>query len=85
VVERVVWLTPYAADGIAEEARRAGRGARLEVVVPRSAGAGGLAAVETLFAWLKEKGVGSSSGLVTRRGDMAGADHPTPPERQLKR
>jgi hypothetical protein len=53
----VVWLTPYAADGIAQEARRAGPGARLEVAVPPSAGREGLAAVESLFGWLREKGI----------------------------
>jgi hypothetical protein len=56
-LERVVWLTPYAADGIAQEARRAGPGARLEIAVPRSAGREGIAAVEALFGWLREKGV----------------------------
>ena len=56
-VERVVWLTPYAADEIAEDARRAGPGARLEVTVPKSTGADGVAAVVSLFGWLREKGV----------------------------
>jgi len=56
-VERVAWLTPYAVDEIAEEARRAGPHARLEVIVPATTGADGLAAVESLFGWLREKGI----------------------------
>ena len=56
-LERVVWLTPYAADGIAQEARRAGAGARLDVILPGSAGRDGVGAVEALFGWLREKGV----------------------------
>jgi hypothetical protein len=56
-VERVTWLTPYAADEIANEARRAGPSARLEVIVPASTGEEGIAAVESLFGWLREKGL----------------------------
>ena len=33
-LKRVTWLTPYTAEEIAQEARRAGAGAQLEVSVP---------------------------------------------------
>jgi hypothetical protein len=62
VLEQVSWLTPYEAETIAQAARRAGPGARLEVIVPGSASAASLAAVETLFSWLVEKGVMVSVG-----------------------
>jgi hypothetical protein len=62
-LERVAWLTPYAADEIAQEARRAGPDTRLEVIVPATTSADGLAAVESLFGWLREKGI----DLVIRR------------------
>ncbi len=53
----MTWLTAYTADEIAQQAPRAGPGACLEVVVPKSASAGGLAAVDSLFAWLRKKGI----------------------------
>ncbi len=56
-LERVTMLTPYEAETIAADARRAGPGARLEVIVPPSTSAARLAAVESLFAWLREKGI----------------------------
>jgi hypothetical protein len=56
-LERVTMLTPYEAETIAADARRAGPGARLEVIVPPSTNAARLAAVESLFAWLREKGI----------------------------
>ena len=57
MLERVSWLTPYEAETIGEDAVRAGRGARLEVTVPPPTPDEGLAAVESLFAWLVEKGI----------------------------
>ena len=57
VLEQVCWLTPYEAETIAQAARRSGPGTRLEVVVPGNTNAAGLAAVETLFAWLAQKGI----------------------------
>src|SRR6185503_12127508 len=57
VLERVSFLTPYSAEEIAQEARRAGPGARLEVSVPASVSDAGVAAVESLFSWLREKGL----------------------------
>ena len=64
-LDRVTWLTPYAADEIGQETHRAGAGARLEVIVPASTTDDGLAAVESLFGWLREKGV----TLLIRRDD----------------
>lgn len=57
MLERVTWLTPYAAEEIAQEASRAGPGARLEVTVPATTSDDGVAAVESLFGWLREKHV----------------------------
>jgi hypothetical protein len=56
-LERVNWLTPYTAEMIAEDARRAGPGTRLELTVPPRTSDSGLAAVERLFAWLREAGI----------------------------
>jgi hypothetical protein len=57
MLERVTWLTPYAAEEIAQEASRAGPGARLELTVPATTSDDGVAAVESLFGWLREKRV----------------------------
>lgn len=65
VLEQVSWLTPYEAETIAQAARRAGPGTRLEVIVPGSASDASLAAVESMFTWLVEKGV----ALSVRRGN----------------
>jgi acyl carrier protein len=51
------WLTPYTAETIADDALRAGRGARLEVAVPSSLSDDGLAELQDEFAWLGERGV----------------------------
>jgi hypothetical protein len=56
-LDRVTWLTPYEAETIGEDARRAGPGTRLEVTVPQPATESRLAAVRMLFAWLAAKGV----------------------------
>jgi len=66
ILERVSWLTPYAADEIAQEARRAGPGALLEVTIPASTSDEGIAAVDTLFGWLREKGL----RVVVRRAEQ---------------
>lgn len=57
VLERVTWLTPYEAETIGEDARRAGAGTKLEVTVPPQTGPAGFEAVRLLFAWLGPKGV----------------------------
>ena len=51
-LEQVSWLSPYTAETIGQAAWRAGPGARLEVIVPKSATDANLAAVEQLFGWL---------------------------------
>ena len=56
-LERVSWLTPYEAETIGEDARRAGPGTRLEVTVPRLTSEARLAAVRSLFEWLATKGI----------------------------
>jgi acyl carrier protein len=55
-VERTGWLTPYFADTIATDAMRAGRGARVELVVAGSAIAG-VADAHRQFAGLGKRGV----------------------------
>jgi len=57
VLERVTWLTPYEAETIAEDARRAGPGTKLEVTVPGPTTSAGFEAVRLLFAWLGAKGI----------------------------
>jgi len=57
VLERVTWLTPYEAETIGEDARRAGPGTQLEVTVPGPTTAPGIEAVRLLFAWLRPKGI----------------------------
>jgi len=54
-LERAGWLTPYAAETIAEDAVRAGHGARLELTVAESSDDVGLACVQGQFAWLGER------------------------------
>ena len=54
-LEQVDWLSPYTAETIGQAAWRAGPGARLEVIVPKSATDANLAAVQQLFGWLGER------------------------------
>lgn len=54
-LEKVTWLTPYSAEEIGQAAWRAGPGAKLEVTVPQSAKAENVAAVDAMFAWLRER------------------------------
>src|SRR2546428_4808383 len=63
-LERTGWLSPYTAETVAEDARRAGRGARLEVTVAASTMAG-LARVQQQFAGLGKRGV----QVIVRRDD----------------
>ena len=55
-LERTGWLTPYTAETIAEDAVRAGRGARLELTVAEST-TEGLVRVKRQFARLGKRGV----------------------------
>jgi acyl carrier protein len=54
---RTEWLTPYDIETIAEDALRAGRGARLDVVLPVEAGAADTHEVEERFARLRNRGL----------------------------
>ena len=54
-LEQVNWLSPYSAETIGQAAWRAGPGARLEVIVSKSATDANLAAVQQLFEWLGER------------------------------
>jgi hypothetical protein len=56
-LDKMTWRTPYEAETIGEDARRAGPGARLEVTVPRPISEDRLEAVRTIFAWLIPKGI----------------------------
>jgi len=79
-IQRVGLLTPYTAETIAEDALRAGPGARLEVAVPPNVSDAGLAELQDEFAWLGARGVQVSvrrdqhlgpSGQRARRPDAA--------------
>jgi len=74
-LERTGWLTPYTAETIAEDAVRAGRGARLELTVAEST-TEGLVRVKRQFARLGKRGV----QVIVRRDDRAAAPpvHSTP-------
>jgi len=67
-LERAAWLTPYVAETIAEDALRAGRGARLEVTVAAQANDAALARVREQLGWLAERGIDVS---VARDGGAA--------------
>jgi len=56
-LQRGEWLTPYTAETIAEDALRAGRGTRLEVLLPSAATDTTVAQLQEDFAWLAERGV----------------------------
>jgi acyl carrier protein len=79
-IQRVGLLTPYTAETIAEDALRAGPGARLEVAVPPDVSDASLAELQDEFAWLGTRGVQVSvrrdqhlgpSGQRARRPDAA--------------
>src|SRR5947208_4076462 len=56
-LEQVDWLSPYTAETIGQAAWRAGPGARLEVVVPKTATDANIIAVQQLFGWLTERAI----------------------------
>jgi acyl carrier protein len=56
-LQRAGWLTPYTAQTIAEDALRAGQGARLEVTVPATLSDASLTILQDQFAWLGQRGV----------------------------
>src|SRR5207247_5530769 len=59
-------LTPYAAQTIAEDALRAGPGARLEITVPEDASDSDLTGVRAEFAWLADHGLALRIGRAHR-------------------
>ena len=70
-LQRAGWLTPYTAGEIAEDAVRAGRGARLEVTVSREISDVALAQLQNDFSWLGERGVQVSVRRDRHRGPLA--------------
>jgi len=50
-------LTPYEIQLIGEDALRAGRGARLEIVVSEPTDGGAVGRLQDAFAWLAGRGV----------------------------
>jgi len=72
-LQRADELTPYSAEEIADDALRAGRGARLEVTVHAATSDAGVAWVEDQFAWLGKRGVNVS---VHRDHPDAGGQRP---------
>jgi acyl carrier protein len=56
-IQRALLLTPYAAETVAEDAVRAGPGARLEITLRGRVVGGTVAHVRALFARLVERGV----------------------------
>ena len=75
ILERGGWLTPYTVETLADDALRAGCGARLEVTVAASTEDTGLARVRDDFACLGERGI-----LVTVwRADENGVPEQHPP------
>jgi len=75
-LERAGALTPYTAEEIADDALRAGRGARLEVTVPAATTDAGVDWVRDQFAWLAERGVQVSVGREHDRPPSAGQQPP---------
>lgn len=56
-LHRAGWLTPYTVETIAEDAARAGRGTRLEMIVSPGASDMVLERLDEQFAWLRRRGV----------------------------
>ena len=63
---RAELLTPYAAQTIAEDALRAGPGARLEIAVAEDASDAEVAGVRAEFAWLADHGLALRIGRAHR-------------------
>ena len=57
ILHRTEWLTPYTAETISEDARRAGRGAGLDVTVAADATLADVARVRERFAPLLRLGI----------------------------
>ena len=72
-VERVILLTPYAAQTLSDDALRAGWGARLELTLAADASAAALAWVRGRFPRLGDRGV----ELEVRRDQRPGVRRPS--------
>jgi len=73
-LHRAGWLTPYTAETIAEDAARAGRGTRLEMIVSPATSDAVLEQLDEQFAWLRRRGVEVSVGrepTTVRKGPAA--------------
>jgi acyl carrier protein len=80
-IHRAGWLTPYTAETIAEDAARAGRGTRLELVVSAAASDAALERLDQQFAWLRRREVEvcvSREVAATRRGPASAQPTATP-------
>jgi len=75
-LQRAGWLTPYTAEEIAEDAMRAGRGSRLEVMVSPEVSDASLARLQSEFSWLGDRGVQVSVRRDHHRGPLAHPLHP---------
>ena len=75
-IHRAGWLTPYTAETIAQDALRAGRGARLEVAVPASLSDDGLVQLQNDFAWLGDRGIQVNVHRDHQLGPKAQHAHP---------
>ena len=71
VVERVLLLTPYAAESLADDALRAGPGARLELRLASRATDGAVGRVREQFSRLAERGIDVRVGRDPARGRSA--------------
>ena len=73
-IERVLLLTPYAAESLAEDALRAGVGARLELRLTSRASDDAIARVRQDFSALGERGIAVDirrDGRRTNQNDAA--------------
>ena len=75
-IHRACWLTPYTAETIADDALRAGRGARLEVAVPSTLSDASVTALQEDLAWLGDRGVQVSVRRDHHLGPIAQRPHP---------
>ena len=74
------WFTAYAAETVAGDALRAGRGARLELIVASTASDDALARLREQLRWLRDRGV---SVDVHRGRDVSEEDRPIRPHGRL--
>jgi hypothetical protein len=74
------WFTAYAAETVVGDALRAGRGAKLELIVASTASDNALARVREQLGWLRDRGV---SVDVHRGRDVPEEDRPIRPNGRL--